>query len=366
MATTSYARSDALTVEKWAKRLAHEAGKGTEIAPLMGKNSQSIIHVKDEIKSGGDKVTVGLRVRPTGGGTSSTQTLEGNEEALTTYSDSLVVDELNHAIRVKGNGTISQQRVLFNMRDEARMGLSEWFADRYSVSFFNQMCGNTVANSSGLLYTGLNTVLAPSSGRHIWVDAASNNSDGDENLASDDTMDLKWLSFAKEKAMTAQTPIRPIMVNGAKKFVCYLHPYQVVDLKIAAQASGSISWADIQLAALSAKDSTKNPIYTGALGEWDGIILREANDVTLGVNSGDATASVSNTRRAVFMGAQAACAAWGKERSASSKFKWVEEGFDYDRELGVSGQTIFGLKKTQFNSEDFGSIVISSYAAAHG
>ncbi|MEM7289640.1 MAG: N4-gp56 family major capsid protein [Pseudomonadota bacterium] len=363
MATTSYARSDALTVEKWAKRLSHTAGKGTEIAPLMGENSQSIIHVKNEIKSGGDKVTIGLRARPTGDGTSSTQTLEGNEEALTTHSDSLVVDELNHAMRVKGNGTISQQRVLFNMRDEARMGLSEWFADRYSISFFNQMCGYTPANDQGLLYTGLNAVLAPSSDRHIWTESGTT---ADEDLDStDDEMTLQHISYAKEKAMTADTPIRPIMVNGAKKFVCYLHPYQVVDLKIAAQASGAISWADIQLAALSAKDSSKNPIYTGAIGEFDGVILREANDITKGVNSSTG-AAVNNVRRAVFMGAQAACAAWGKERSASSKFKWKEEEFDYGRELGVSGQTIFGLKKTRFNGSDFGTIVISSYAVAHG
>ena len=362
MSTTSYARSDALTVEKWAKRLAHEAGKGTEISPLMGENTTSIIQVKNEIKSGGDKITVGLRVRPTGAGTSSTQTLEGNEEALTTYSDSLVVDELNHALRVKGNGTISQQRVLFNMRDEARAGLSEWFSDRYSVSFFNQMCGYTPANTSGLLYTGLNTVLAPSSDRHIWTESGTS---ADEDLGSTgDEMTLQHISYAKELAQTATTPIRPIMVNGAKKYVCYLHPYQVTDLKIAAQASGSISWADIQLAALAAKDSSKNPIYSGAIGEWDGVVLREAYDVTQGVNSSTG-AAISSVRRAVFMGAQAACAAWGKERSASSKFKWQEEEFDYGRELGVSGQTIFGLKKTRFNGTDFGTVVISSYAVAH-
>ena len=48
-----------------------------------------------------------------------------------------------------------------------------------------------------------------------------------------------------------------------------------------------------------------------------------------------------------------------------STFDWVEELFDYERELGVSAQTMFGIKKTQFNSVDFGTIVIASYAAAH-
>jgi hypothetical protein len=44
---------------------------------------------------------------------------------------------------------------------------------------------------------------------------------------------------------------------------------------------------------------------------------------------------------------------------------WVEELFDYENQLGVSAGLIFGMKKTQFNSEDFGTIVVPTYAAAH-
>lgn len=42
-----------------------------------------------------------------------------------------------------------------------------------------------------------------------------------------------------------------------------------------------------------------------------------------------------------------------------------EETFDYQRELGVSVQSLIGLKKPVFNSLDFGAITISTYAAAH-
>lgn len=366
MSATTYERSDALTMEKWAKRLAHQAGKSTEIGPLMGKSSQSIIHIKEEIKSGGDKVTFGLRVRPTGDGTGSRGTLEGNEEGLSTYSDSLVVDELNHALRVPSEHRIDQQRVPFNLRMEANDGLGEWYSDRMSLIFFNHVCGNTAANdgSNALLKTGLNAVLAPSSNRHLWVDTANDNSNGDENLNSDDVLTLQHVTYAKEQAQTADVPIRPVRVGGAKKYVMYVHPYQVTDLKIAAQASGAISWADIQLAALAGKEQSKNPIYTGAIGEFDGVVLREAFDVTLGVHSSTG-AAVSNTRRAVLLGAQAVGCGWGKERGAKSKYRIVEELFDYQRELGVSGQTIMGMKKCRFDGEDFGTVVVSSYAAAH-
>ena len=39
-----------------------------------------------------------------------------------------------------------------------------------------------------------------------------------------------------------------------------------------------------------------------------------------------------------------------------------EELFDYQNELGVSCGFIAGMKKTRFNSADFGAIVLSSYA----
>lgn len=357
MATTKYGVNDALTVKRWARRLSVEALKATEIAPLIGTSATSVVHLKNEVKEGGDQVTFGLRMQLTGDGVTENEVQEGNEEALSTYSDSVTINELVHAVRVKGEGTIDNQRVLFNARDEARDGLKDWYAKRISQSFFNQVCGYTAQTNSK--YTGLNAVRAPSANRHIWV-----NGSDDQSLASGHTMTLQMITYAKELAETADVPIRPIMVNGAKKYVIYLHPYQITDLKIEAQASGAISWADIQLAALAAKDSSNNPIYTGALGEFDGVVIRSAYDVTPGVNSSTG-ASVANVRRAVFLGAQAAAMAYGKNVSTGSPYKWVEKTFDYDRELGVSAQTVMGLRKTQFDSEDFGSIVVSSYAAAH-
>ena len=49
---------------------------------------------------------------------------------------------------------------------------------------------------------------------------------------------------------------------------------------------------------------------------------------------------------------------WGLTTLAEHKV------FDYDRQFGVSVQTIIGAKKMQFNSKDFGTIVMSTYAAA--
>jgi hypothetical protein len=39
--------------------------------------------------------------------------------------------------------------------------------------------------------------------------------------------------------------------------------------------------------------------------------------------------------------------------------------FDHKRRLEVSALGVWGLKKTRFNSVDYGVIVTSTYAAAH-
>jgi len=360
MAVTTYGVNDALAVKLWAKKLAVEALKATPIAPLIGTSSDSVIHRKEELSKGaGDKITFGLRTQLQGEGVTEGETLEGNEEALTTYSDAVLINELRHAVRNRNKNTIDQKRVPFNLRDEAKSGLRDWYAKRMSVSFFNQVCGYTPATS--LKYTGLNAVLAPTSGRHIVAETGSTT---DEQLDSGDLMTLKWLDYAKEKAQTASDgggPIRPIMVGGDEKYVVYLHPYQVTDLRTDASTAGN--WFDIQKAGLQGGQISKNPIYTGALGEYNGIVLRQAYDVTQGVHSTAGTA-ITTVRRAVFMGAQA-CALGFAQNTDAASFSWVEELFDYEHELGVSAQAMFGMKKTQFNGQDFGTIVISTYAAAH-
>jgi N4-gp56 family major capsid protein len=363
MATTTYGSADALTNKLWARGLNVEALKATEIAPLIGDGKDSIIQRRPETqKTAGDQVTVGLRMQLTGDGVTEGATLEGNEESLTTYSDSLVINELRHAVRVKAEGSVDQQRVNFNMRTEARSALRDWFAKRMSVSFFNQVCGYTPQTNTK--YTGLNSVVAPSSGRHIWAAAGAGESNtSDANLEADDIFDLRLIDYAKELATTevsGRPPIRPVMVGGRAKFVVYLHPRQVTDLRTNTSTG---QWMDITKAIYTGKAGS-NPIYTGALGEYNDCVLRVADDVTQGV-AADGSA-LANVRRAVLLGAQSATIATGQKYGGDTPYTWAEESFDYGHELGVSAGSCFGIKKMRFNSIDFGTVVISTYAAAHG
>lgn len=371
MSTTSFGVNDAMAVKMWSKKLAVEAVKATDIAPFIGEDAGSIIHRKTELEKGkGDQVTYGLRIQMSGDGFTENQLSEGNGESLTIYSDAIVINELGHVAGVKSENTIDQQRVPFEMREEARQGLADWFRKRISVSFFNQVCGYTPANSSpfGTKYTGLQAVVAPTSTRQIWQGSVS----ADESLTSTNTFSLTMLDKMKEMAINASPLVRPINIRSMTgdvgdyenvqegKYTVFLHPYQVTDLRTSTSTG---QWLDIQKAAMTGGQVTKNPIYTGALGEYNGMILRSAIDVTQGVNSSTG-AAITTVRRAVLCGGQAAVIGYG-QKNAPSKFRWNEELFDHKRRLEVSAWCIWGLKKTQFNSVDYGTIVGSTYAAAH-
>lgn len=364
MSVTTYGVNDSLANKLWSKKLAVEVSKATAIAPLIGTSTNSIIQLKDETqKAAGDKVTFGLRTQLIGDGVSESQVLEGNEEALTTYADSIFINELAHAVRVKNDQTIDAQRVPFSLRDEANSGLTDWYADRLSMMFFMQVGGFTAPTMAfegrtvtiGPVHYGFNAPTAPTSGRIIRAGSQAS----DQALTSADVFNLQLIDKAVEAAKVANPKIRPVNVNGEKVYVMYLHPYQVTDLRTSTSTG---QWLDIQKAAYMGSRAN-NPIFDGSLGMYNGVVLREAEHVVPGVN-GSTGAQITTVRRAVLLGAQAAVTAFGM-KTAPEKYKRVEELFDYQRELGVSVQTVLGMKKAVFNSQDFGAIVVSTYAAAH-
>lgn len=353
MAETSFGVNDTLAVKLWSKNLAVAERLNLDIAPLMGDDDNSVIQIKSETKKGaGDKVTFALRARLTGDGKTEGETAEGNGEALSLYADSLYINELGHIAATRSENTIDSQRVPFDLRAQCKDALAQWWSDRLSVSFFNQVCGYTAETRTK--YLGLNSVTAPTSTRRIVAGTGT----ADQDLTSSDVFTLDLIDQAVEMAKIGSNMVRPIKVGGQPKYIMYLHPYQVTSLRT---NSATGQWLDIQKAAL-AGGVDKSPIYTGALGEYNGVVLRTSQDVTSGVN-GSTGAVITTVKRGVLLGAQSAMFGYG-EMSSGGRYRWNEELLDHKRKLEVSAWQIWGMKKTVFNSVDFGTVVVSSYAAA--
>lgn len=353
----------------WSKELSVEAMKYTEIAPLIGTAAGSVIYKKEETEKGkGDQVTFGLSLQMAQDGFTENEIAEGNGESLTIYTDQLTINELMAVAGVKSDRTIDQQRVPFDLRATARDRLAEWYGKRISVSFFNQVCGNTAETRTK--YTGLQAVTAPSAGRQIWQGSLSD----DGSLTSSNTMTLGMIDKMKEMAITANPLVRPISVkaHGGEigdyyesvqqgKYIVYLHPFQVTDLRTNTSTG---QWLDIQKAVITGDGGKGSPIYVGALGEYNSCILKSAFDVTTGAANATPTVAIANVRRSVLLGAEAAVIGYGMKH-AGGKYLWNEELFDHKRRLEVSAMSIWGLKKSRFNGIDYGVIVGSTWAQAH-
>ena len=88
----------------------------------------------------------------------------------------------------------------------------------------------------------------------------------------------------------------------------------------------------------------KNPIFTGALGMYNGVVIHQCNRVL----RTDTGASNTKVGHALFLGAQAAVMAVGNNP------RWDEKTFDYGNQYGVSFGRMFGIKKSAFDYDGDG------------
>lgn len=383
MADTIFPLNDPLAVEVWGRKLYNEALKATEMMKFVGDTPDSVIQVRDELSaSAGAKITYGLRMQLNGPGVTGDATLEGNEESLTRHTDSIIIDQLRHAVKVVGS--VSQQRVPFSVRAEGESGLGDWWTGRIDTSMFNQLGGNT--GQSLINYTGLQGTNAPSTtagnSRHLiadrftdgaYVGAGTNEATIGGHVSASNKeapFRLELIDRAVVKARTLSPAIRPIKLNGMTCYAQFVHPHQVLQLR---QNSTSGQWLDIQKAAMTGGLVSKNPIFTGALGMYNNTILHDAvrcpfgSNAQIGANTntdlGAAAAGTTDIARSIFVGAQAGAIAFGRSygyTGGNIRFKWVEVLRDYENQLGISAALVWGMKKTRFNGNDFGSIVVSS------
>jgi N4-gp56 family major capsid protein len=354
MANTTFATGDNLAVKLWSKKVSVEALKATWVFKFMGRDDSSVIQIYDDTsKSPGDRIRIPLRRLLSGAGVFGDSTLEGNEERITYYNDDVYIQQLRHAVRE--GGRFSRQLVPFDVREHARLSIQDWWADRIDTWFFNQITGNT--SQTDIRYTGNQTCIAADS-EHLII--AGGNTGFSLSNTSTNKFTLTLIDVAVEKAKTLAVPIRPVMVGGEQKFVMFLHHHQVTDMK---NSTATNQWFDIQKAAMQGGNVTKNPIYTGALGEYNGVILHATNRIP-GLSSSAGGVTGTPVRHAVLCGAQAAVMAFGRGHSPE-RYEWVEDYFDYENQFGVAAGCIAGLKKTVFNGSDFATIAIRTWAESH-
>lgn len=357
MAVYSVGLNDPQARKFWSRTLDAVAIHKTAVGKFTGPGPNSIVQSRDELsKNAGDRIRFSLRLPTTGPGRVNDEVLEGYETTLQITEFDLYIGMLRQATKVPYQN-MTDQRVPYNLRLEAKLGLEDWAVDRHDSTFFNHLCGNTAINSDAAAdaYRGFNTVVAYDANHMVFPNAITET----ESLTSSDPLSLAVIDKAVERAKTLDIPLRTVSVNGQPCFVCFVHPYQVTSLR----TEDSDWWTQMR-AALQGGMVKDNPLLTGALGIYNGVLFIEDNRVTNGVDSGT-DATVADTKVAVLAGAQACVQGYGRFRDRlDGKFNWVEEWKDYRNSVGVSASFIFGFARTIYDGETYGSIAIPTYATA--
>ncbi len=359
MAVLDFATGSDHSNKVWSQKLNREVLPKTLFGKFLGKGPGAIAQEFEELTKGpGDTIYPNLEMLISGDGVSGNETLEGNETKPTFYRDSFVINQLRQAVRYYGR--MDQQRVVFKFRESASAQLSDWWADRLDFVCLNHACGNTVQTNTK--YTGFNATIKPDSNHHIWPSTYSD----DSSITSSDTFTLDLVDKAITKAKTlhdvnGEPIIRPVKIAGGDYYPFVLHPYQWRDLRTDTSTG---QWLDIQKAAMQGGEIASNPIFTGAGGVYNGAVFFENTRIPLGCDDSTPTTAVASTRRAVMLGAQSLGVAFGREGGRPERYLLNEESFDFGNENGIAASLIFGVKKLRFNSADFGTMVVSSYAAA--
>lgn len=312
----------ALVPKVWAKKVWHEGLKESYFDKFTATDGSNVVHKNKDLENvKGDSVVFGLMMNLTGSG------VEGNRQKLAGAEDTLNIYDFTVNTKLVRNAVsryeADDQRTQYDMLKEIKIALKQWLSDWLDDRLISRLSYN------------------PSNGEVLYASAAGTQS----SITANDKLTTTIISRAKRKAMMHAPKVQPIKVDGMDKYIMLVHPWAARDLKddpkwLAAQQNANVR-------------GSKNPIFTGALGEYDGVILYEYERV----QTGNIGASSANVCQNLLLGKQAACFA------VSRPAKHIEQTDDYGNIAG-NGIAFYGaVEKTNFNGKDYGVINVMTGGA---
>ena len=333
MTNTSVATGDNQVRKLWNEQLFRAATKESFFyqTGLMGDGENKAVQVNTELtKTSGDRVRFHLVPRLTGSGVTEGQTLRGNEEALQTYTFDVTLEELAHA--VASDGPLSRQRAIYEFEKTAKEKLQGWMSEKIDEKIFSVLTGASAAPTKVFYKT--------SSGIQL---TATENTAKTALTAADSKLTPAMLTqmgaWARSGGNRTQEPLRPIRIDGEDFLVLLVHNDVAADFFENSAFQAAMTYAEAR-----GKD---NPLFRGSKMIYNNIIVRAHENCTIATDGGGASVAWS---RAVLMGQQAVCWAWGERP------KLLKDMDDYGRVQGVGISSMYGVAKTKFNSLDYGSI----------
>lgn len=338
----------------WSNRLVGQGeGAMTPIVALTDLQSQA-----------GDTISYDLNLQLKAPPVYGDVRITGTEEGLKHATDTIKIDLVGKS--VSAGRTMTQKRTLHNLRTTGKERQKDFWARWYDEMYSMYLSGRRGSNADFIeatSFTGFagNSFAAPDSDHTLFATGATAYND----LTSADKFDLNLIDRAVTRASTlgggsTNVPrIRPMKINGEERFVIVMHPFQWHDMKTNTSTG---QWLDIQKAAAGSMGAS-SPIFRGSQGMYNNTVLHVHNTITTAADGGAGSVAVA---RALFMGRQAGCVAFGSPGDGL-RLKWREDLEDRGREMIVTVETICGVKKTRFEvdgtARDFGCFALDTAAA---
>ena len=352
MATTNFnlLLTDQKTV--WSRTVWKQARNFAFISKFTGSGPNSMIQRITELTKSekGTRAVITLVPDLTDDGQSGDDTLEGNEEEIVAFDQRINIDQLRNANRHKGR--LADQKTVVNFREQSRDVLAYWLADRMDQLAFLTISGvaytlktNSAARTGTGALAGLeyaSDVTAPSTNRaRRWDATLGLQAKATNAVEAGDTP--TWAMLVELKAFAKEAYVRGIKGPGGAEFYhVFMTPTGMAKLRQDSDYLANVRNAGVR--------GSSNELFKGTDTVMvDGLFIHEYRHVintaglTSGVDQWGAGTDVSG-QTVIFAGAQAL----GMADIGAPE--WVEKGFDYDNQQGISVGKIFGFLKPVFQS----------------
>jgi N4-gp56 family major capsid protein len=310
MASLTKAELAAYIPMLYGTKIFEEAQAMSFWAPFEGEEGSGLpIVVKTELeREPGDTIRIAYTKQLVGAGRVAEEVLEGYEEKLRMDYCDVDIALLRHATRHQR--TASEQNII-DLAGREKTALAKWLSRKLDEATFTE----ATTNPTNVLY----------------ADVAAADSD---DLDGTDVMDTGVISRARVMADDLQFPPMTV-INGIPYYGLVIHTYQAYDLK-----QDSV-WQNAQREAMP--PGMDNPLFTGMLGHWDGVVLFSHPRVPVAAN---AASSAVNIGDAVLFGSEFMAHAYGRAP------EYIVETFDYKESLGTGIAIVQGMNKLTFDSVD--------------
>ncbi|MCK0529584.1 N4-gp56 family major capsid protein [Veillonella sp. KGMB01456] len=306
-----------LVPKLWARKVWHEGVQDSYFEKFTSTDGKNVVHKNADLKKvKGDKVTFGLAMNLAGDGVVGTRaTLKGKEDQLSIHDFSVTVDLIRNAVT---RYEAEDQKSPYDNLPLIKSALTQWLSDYLDNTLMAKLSAS------------------PTTGEVMYAATAGTV----EGTAATDKLTCSLISAARRKAKMHAPKVNPIKIDGQDKYIMLVSPWAARDLKEdtawqAAQQNANVRGA-------------KNPIFSGSLGEYDGVVLYEYERVV----TSDTGASGATINRNLLLGTQAACF------GVASEPRHIAQDDDYGNVQGNGISIMAGIEKSKYNSKDYGVIQV--------